>query len=56
MVMAATDMVSTGKFSEVIFHLEKCLQKVASVLFNKNSHFWVQTLKVRPPDDMLTIH
>ncbi len=48
--MVAMDMVSAGGFPGVSFHLRKCPQWVASVLRKKNPHFWVPTIKVRPPD------
>ncbi len=37
MARAAMDKVPTGGFSGVRFHLEKCPQGVASVLFKKSS-------------------
>ncbi len=38
-------------FLGVSFHLRRCPQGVASVLLNP--HFWVPTIKVRPPDGIV---
>ncbi len=53
MAMTAMNMVSAWGFSGVSFHLRTYPQRVASVLCKKNLDFWVQTIKVRPPDGML---
>ncbi len=55
--MAATNMVSAGGFSGVSFHLRRCPQGVASVLWKKVPifHFWVPTTKVRPPDGAISL-
>ncbi len=50
MAMAAMNMVSAWGFSGVSFHLITCPPGVASVLRKKTPVFWVQTIKVRPPD------
>jgi hypothetical protein len=51
MAMAAMDMVSTEEFSGVSFHLEKCPQGVASVLFKKTPIFGPRRSKL----DHLTV-
>ncbi len=50
--MAAMNMVSAGGFSGVSFHLKRSPQGVASGVWTsqENPHFWVPTIKVRPPD------
>jgi hypothetical protein len=53
--MAAMNMVSARGFSGVRFHLKRCHQGVASALCKKNPHFWVPTIKVRPPDGICFI-
>jgi hypothetical protein len=52
MAMAAMNMVSTGRFSEVSFHLRRCPQEVASLLFKKTSIFGSRRSKL----DHLTVH
>ncbi len=56
MAMAAMNMVSTGGFSGVSFHLRRCPQGVAYVVctLHENPHFWVLAIKVRLPDGNLT--
>ncbi len=51
--MAAMNMVSAMGFSGVSFHLRRYPQGVATVLRRKTPFFWVQMIKVRPPDGML---
>jgi hypothetical protein len=48
MAMAVMNMVSAGGFLGVSFHFRTCPQGLR--ISQENTHFWVPTIKVRPPD------
>jgi hypothetical protein len=49
--MAAMSMVSAGGFSRVSFRSFKKMSAGGRLCtLQENPHFWVQTIKVRPPD------
>jgi hypothetical protein len=54
MAMAAMNMVSAGGFSGVSFHLRTSPQGGRLCTLQENPHFWVQAIKVRPSDGILT--